>query len=47
MALVNLLTSRRCSCGLSISLTSDATSAARSEMSVPSVSGSAMSYPYP
>jgi hypothetical protein len=44
---VNVVTSRCRSCGLSVSLTSDATSAARSEMSVPSISGSAMDYPYP
>src|SRR6266567_4620293 len=41
------LASLRRSCGRSVSLISAATSAARSEMSVVPVSGSAMAYPYP
>jgi len=42
-----VLTSLRCLAGWSVSLMSVATSAARTEMSVASVSGSAMTYPLP
>jgi hypothetical protein len=46
-ALEKAAISRRRSCGRSASLTSAAASAARSEISLGSVPGSAMPYPYP
>src|SRR5690242_5073449 len=44
---MNALTTRLRSWGWSVSVTSATTSAARSDRSVLSVSGSAMTYPYP